>query len=58
MRVIIFLNWSFQVKENGKIPVLDFLYSLPPKLRAKAFSDIELLRDMGGNLCEFEAVRQ
>ena len=39
-------------RENGDIPVNDFLYSLPPKLRAKAFSEIELLRNMGSDLKE------
>lgn len=34
------------------MPVQDFLYSLPPKLRAKAFRDIELLKDMGNELHE------
>ncbi|MCM1124179.1 MAG: type II toxin-antitoxin system RelE/ParE family toxin [Eubacterium sp.] len=43
---------EFYRKENGKIPVQDFLYSLNPKLRAKAFSDIELLRKLGGELKE------
>lgn len=38
------------MRENGKVPVQDFLYSLSPKLRAKAFSDIELLRNMGNEL--------
>lgn len=40
------------MKENGKIPVQDFLYSLNPKLRAKAFSDIELLKQLGTELRE------
>ena len=40
------------MKENGKIPVQDFLYSLNPKLRAKAFSDIELLKKLGNELRE------
>ena len=40
------------MRENGKIPVQDFLHSLAPKLRAKAFSDIELLRNMGNELRE------
>ena len=31
---------EFYQKENGKIPVSDFLQSLPPKLRAKAIKDI------------------
>lgn len=43
---------EFYVKENGKIPVQDFLYSLNPKLRAKAFSDIELLKKLGNELKE------
>lgn len=38
--------------ENGKIPVQDFLYSLEPKLRAKAFRDIELLKNIGNELRE------
>lgn len=43
---------EFYMRENGKVPVQDFLYSLSPKLRAKAFSDIELLRNMGNELRE------
>lgn len=43
---------DFYMKENGKIPVQDFLYSLNPKLRAKAFSDIELLKQLGTELKE------
>ena len=43
---------DFYMKEDGKIPVQDFLYSLNPKLRAKAFSDIELLKKMGTELKE------
>lgn len=43
---------EFYVKENGTVPVQDFLYSLPPKLRAKAFRDIELLEKLGGELRE------
>lgn len=43
---------EFYMKENGKIPVQDFLYSLNPKLRAKAFSDIELLKKLGNGLKE------
>ncbi len=34
------IELDFYMKENGKIPVQDFLYSLNPKLRAKAFSEI------------------
>lgn len=40
------------MKENGKVPVQDFLYSLNPKLRAKAFSDIELLKRLRTELKE------
>lgn len=46
------VNVEFYRKENGNIPVQDFLYSLNPKLRAKAFSDIELLRNLGSDLKE------
>lgn len=48
----IIYNLEFYQKENGEIPVRDFLYSLSPKLRAKAFSDIELLKEMGNELRE------
>ena len=34
------------------VPVQEFLYSLEPKLRAKAFRDIELLRKIGNELRE------
>ncbi len=40
------------MKGNGDIPVQNFLYSLKPKLRAKAFKDIELLHTMGNELKE------
>lgn len=40
------------VKENGDIPVLDFLLSLEPKMRAKARSLIDLLQKCGTNLSE------
>ena len=43
---------DFYKLENGKIPVQDFLYSLEPKLRAKAFRDIELLKNLGNELRE------
>lgn len=48
----IIIQLFFYKKENGKVPVLDFLYSLPPKLRAKAFRDIELLKELGSELQE------
>lgn len=43
---------DFYMKENGKIPVQDFLHTLSPKLRAKAFRDIELLKKLGNELKE------
>lgn len=39
-------------KENGKIPVREFFHSLQPKMRAKAFRDIELLNKYGNRLQE------
>lgn len=45
-------NLDFYMKENGNVPIRDFLYSLSPKLRAKAFKDIELLKNMGNDLRE------
>lgn len=46
------MKWIFIRKENGEVPVVDFLYSLSTKLRAKAFRDIELLKNMGNALRE------
>ncbi len=48
------MDWQVEYyqKENGKIPVLDFLLTLNPKMRAKAFSEIELLKKHGINLRE------
>ena len=43
---------EFYQKENGKVPVKEFLFSLSPKLRAKAFRDIELLQKHGSGLKE------
>jgi len=43
---------EFYQKENGEVPVRDFLESLPPKLRAKTFREIELLKDHGPDLRE------
>ena len=39
-------------KENGKIPIKEFVNSLAPKLRAKAICDIELLQKHGDKLRE------
>jgi len=48
------LDWEIEYyqKENGDIPVEEFLLSLPPKLRAKAYSDILLLKKLGINIRE------
>ena len=43
---------EYYKKENGTIPVLDFLLTLNAKMRAKAFSEIELLERHGINLRE------
>ena len=43
---------EFYQRENGQVPVLDFLFSLSLKLRAKAFRDIELLKQHGSELRE------
>ncbi len=43
---------EFYEKENGEVPVFEFLLSLNPKLRAKAYSEIELLKKYGPNLRE------
>ncbi len=45
-------NVEFYQKENGDIPVQLFLLSLPPKLRAKTFREIELLKNHGPELRE------
>lgn len=42
----------FFQKENGDIPVLEFILSLNPKIRAKAYSEIELLKKHGSDLRE------
>jgi len=41
---------EYYQKESGEIPVEDFLLSLNPKLRAKAYSDIMLLKRLGINI--------
>lgn len=45
-------NVEFYCRENGVVPVKEFLLSLNPKMRAKAFSDIELLSIHGFDLRE------
>lgn len=46
------MDWDIEYyqKENGEIPVENFLLSLNPKLRAKAYSDIMLLKRLGINI--------
>jgi len=46
------LDWEVEYyqKENGDIPVEKFLLTLNPKLRAKAYSDIMLLKRLGINI--------
>ena len=48
------MGWQVEYykKENGNIPVLDYLLSLDAKIRAKAFSEIELLEKHGSELRE------
>ncbi len=43
------MDWKveFYQRENGNIPVMEFLSSLSPKMRAKAYSEIELLKEHG-----------
>ncbi len=43
---------EYYKKENGNIPVLEYLLSLNAKMRAKAFSEIELLEKHGNELKE------
>ncbi len=48
------MDWQVEYykKKSGDIPVLNFLLTLNPKMRAKAFSEIELLERHGINLRE------
>jgi phage-related protein len=48
------LDWEIEYfkKENGEIPVEDFLLTLNSKLRAKAYNDIILLKTLGINIRE------
>ena len=43
---------EFYEKENGEIPVQDFLLSIDKKMRAKAFKEIDLLEEYGTSLRE------
>ena len=48
------MEWEVEYykRENGEIPVLEFLLTLSPKIRAKTFSEIELLKKHGSKLRE------
>ncbi len=48
------MEWQVEYykKDNGDIPVLEYLLTLAPKLRAKVFSEIELLEKHGRELKE------
>ncbi|MDO5407424.1 MAG: type II toxin-antitoxin system RelE/ParE family toxin [Eubacteriales bacterium] len=46
------VDLEFYQRENGSVPVQEFLLSLPTKLRAKAFRDIEVLKKHGSDLRE------
>ena len=45
-------NVEYYQRENGTIPVLEFMQSLEVKLRAKTVSQIELLEQCGPHLKE------
>lgn len=48
------MEWQVEYyrKRNGDVPVLNYLLSLDAKMRAKVFSEIELLEKHGPNLRE------
>ncbi|OAA90735.1 hypothetical protein [Clostridium ljungdahlii] len=48
------MNWKVEYykKGNGEIPVFEFLLSLSPKMRAKAYNEIKLLAEHGYYLKE------
>ncbi len=52
IEVILLYNIDFYVKENGKIPVQEFLDSLQKKMLAKALREIKLLQENGRDLRE------
>lgn len=45
------MEWQVEYyqKENGKIPVLEYLLTLQPKLRAKVFQKLNFLRNTALN---------
>lgn len=48
------MDWKIEYyqKENGKVPVYEFLCTLEPKMRAKVSRYIDLLEKAGPNLTE------
>lgn len=46
------MKWNIELYEtaDGKVPVLNFIESLPTKLRAKVYREIDLLEKFGTNL--------
>ena len=50
------MDWQVEYykKENGHIPVLDYLLLLDAKTRAKAFSEVELLERVLRYRADFE----
>ncbi len=46
------MNWNIKLFElhNGKVPVLEYITSLPAKNQAKIYREIELLEEHGINL--------
>ena len=48
------MEWEveFYKQSNGNIPAVEFLLTLSPKIRAKTFSEIELLKKHGNKLRE------
>lgn len=45
------MNWKIQLYEkNKKVPILDFIQSLPSKHQAKIRREIDLLEEFGVNL--------
>jgi len=40
---------EYYEKDNGRIPVYDFLINLSPKMKAKALREIDLLEEYGTN---------
>jgi len=52
IRYIIYVKYKAELyeKENGKIPVLEFILNLNPKQQAKIYREIDLLEKFGSDL--------